>query len=310
MILTVTLNPAIDKTVKVSNFKLGEDFREEEINLSAGGKGLNVSRVIKTLGGQTIATGFLGGMAGNFIKTRLSQEKIRSAFSYISDETRTNLTIINPKNGQITRVLERGPLVKAKEIVDFKKKYSSLLPKCSYVIFSGSLPRGVSPSLYGELIKIANRKGIKTVLDTSGQPLLLGFKAIPFMLKPNLKEAEQILGDKLTTLSAIKKGLNYFLSKGIKIVVITLGKKGALGSDGKEIWRAIPPSVKPKNNVGCGDALIGGFLFSLSRGEDFKEAFHLGVASGTANTLSINPGVCRKEDIMKLSHRVKLEKLK
>jgi 1-phosphofructokinase family hexose kinase len=308
-ILMVTLNPAIDKTIKIKAFKVGEDFREKGINLSAGGKGINVSRIIKTLGGKTIATGLLGGMGGSFIEKQICKEEIKNDFSKISDETRTNLTIINPAKKEITRILERGPVISNNEIKAFKKKYYQLLRKSDYVIFSGSLPRGLNFAIYNELIRIVKKYGIKTVLDTSGRALLKGLKAKPDIIKPNLSEAEQIMKERLNSMSKVKNAVKYFLNKGIEKVIITMGNKGAVGSNGRETYLVIPPKINCKNNVGCGDALIGGFVFSLSIGKSFKDSLQLAVATGAANALNIKPGFCKKKDITNLVGKVKVKRI-
>lgn len=296
-ILTVTLNPAIDKTVRV------------KVTLSAGGKGLNVSRVIKTLGGKTIATGLIGGATGMFIKNKLNAEKIANDFFFVSGETRTNLTKINPKNGEITRVLEPGPVISKKEASDFRKKYCSLLAKSKYVVFTGSLPKGLKPGIYAELVKIAKNKNVATVLDTSKEALRLGIKSKPFILKPNLEELEEVIGRKLNSIAKIKEAIQTLHHKGTEIVIITMGEKGAVASNGKEILKTVLPKIKCINNVGSGDSFIGGFVYSYSKGKSFSESLKLAAACGSANALSINPGFCKKKDINKLLKKIKIERV-
>jgi 1-phosphofructokinase family hexose kinase len=308
-ILTITLNPAVDKTVKVSNFKIGKDFREESIFVSAGGKGINIARVLKYLDLPSIASGFLGGTNGAYIKQQLDKEGIKNDFCLIKGNTRTSLTIIDPSSNTITRVLERGPQITKKEQARFKRKFLNLLKICSYVIFSGRNIPGAPDSFYNELIKIAKRRDAVTVFDTSGKAFELGLRAKPFMIKPNLKEAEQVIGRELNSLLKIKEAVYYFHKYGIKIVTITMGSKGAIAFNGTQMLLAIPPRVKRKSPVGCGDAFIGGFITSLVRNKSFSECVKMAVACGAANALSINPGFIKPRVLKRILTRIKIRKI-
>ncbi|MCQ9205267.1 MAG: 1-phosphofructokinase family hexose kinase [Omnitrophica bacterium] len=309
-ILTVTLNPAIDKTVKVPNFKTGKDFREQNLSLSAGGKGINTSQVLKHLGVPTLATGFLGGGGGEYIKNQLNKEKIKYDFCAIGNNTRTSLTILDPRLNTITRLLERGPKITKKELNAFRRKFSSLLNNCRYVIISGRNAVGVTDSFYGELIAEAKKKNILTVFDTSGKPYELGLIQRPFMVKPNLKEAEQITGLKILTISEVKQAAFYFYKRGIQISAITLGSLGAIVFNGQEMLLAIPPKLKRKNPVGCGDSFIAGFIAWHWRKRSFRECVKMATICGAANALSLNPGFIKPGTIQKVSRQVKIKTLK
>ena len=306
-ILTVTLNPAIDKTVYVSDFRIGKDFREEKLYLSAGGKGLNASRVLKHLGHSSAATGFIGGESGLYIGRQLDKERIKHIFTPIRDNNRTSLTIIDSKTKRITRVLERGPGVNPKELKLFKKNFTALLAHASFVLLCGRNIPGVKNSIYAELITIAKKKRVKTALDTSGLALILGLKSKPFMIKPNLQEAEHVIRKKIKSFSDIKKALKHFHNLGIQIVAITMGSQGAVVSDKKEIILARPPKVVRKNPVGCGDAFLAGFVLSLVCKKSLREAVKLGVGCGAANAISINPGFIEKKDLGRLIKKVRLK---
>ena len=308
-ILTVTLNPAIDKTVKVENFKFGQDSYEDAIFLSAGGKGLNVSRVLKRLGIESIATGFVGGASGDYIKKQLNKEKIKHDFCHIKKDTRTSLTVIDSYSKKITRLLERGPLVRNIDCQRFKKKYISLIKKCDYVIFSGKSIPGAPGSFYAQLISQAKKRNKFTVLDTSGMPYKLGLKQKPFMVKPNLKEAEFLIDNRLDSLKKIKQAVCLFHRRGIKIVAITLGSKGAVISDANEILFAVPPKIKQKNPVGCGDAFIGGFIALYGRDKNLLQAARMAVACAAANALSFNPGFINLGTVKKIINQIKIRKL-
>lgn len=304
MVLTVTLNPAIDKIIWVKNFSIGKDFRADHISLSAGGKGLNVSRTLKSLGQKSNATGFLAGASGQWIASELHNEKINCDFLSVPGQTRTNLTILNSKTKEITRILESGPSVNFSDWKKFKSKFTALVKNCRYVIFSGSKAVGLHDSCYAELISIARRKGIKTVLDTSGKPLLLGLKAKPFMIKPNLEEAEFVTGHPLNSMEKIRRAIKYFHGFGIENVIISSGKKGAMASDGETILRAIAPKIPLKNNVGCGDALAGGFIYADACRYDFATSFRYSVACSCANLLSVQPGSLQRKDAERLLGKI------
>ncbi|MFH1767627.1 MAG: 1-phosphofructokinase family hexose kinase [Candidatus Omnitrophota bacterium] len=308
-ILTVTLNPAVDKTVNVDNFKTGRDFREQNISISAGGKGINVSRVLKHLGVLSLTSGFLGGSDGNYIKNQLDKEKIIHDFYPIKGNTRTSLTVIDPVANTITRILERGPAITKKDTAVFKKKFFGLIKNCRAVILSGRNIPGASDSFYRDLIRIAKRKNIISVFDTSGGPLEIGLEAKPFMIKPNLKESEQLLGRNLNSLTELKKALRYFTKCGITIAAITLGSKGAIVADGKQILQALPPKVRRKSPVGCGDAFIAGFIAAYLRNNPFSHCLKQAVACGTANVLSLNPGFIKPGTLKSIIRQVKIKEI-
>lgn len=307
LILTVTLNPAIDKIITLPKFKIGMDFRALNIILNAGGKGLNVSRALKNFGIQNVATGILAGSSGEFVSEKLRDEQIDQDFTKIKGETRTNLTIIAEYSRTITRILEQGPQIRSKDWSNFKKSFAGRLKGKKFVVFSGSNAAGLKDSSYRELIEIAHKKGVKAVVDTSGQALKEAIKAKPYSIKPNLEEAEFVLGKKLRSTEAIKEAIWGFHKLGVGVVVISQGHVGAMASDGKVIYRAIAPSVPIRNNVGCGDALIAGLLFGECHGWTFKRSFQWAVAAGSANALQLRPGDIDPRVIQRLLPQVKVE---
>ncbi|MBP7088476.1 MAG: 1-phosphofructokinase family hexose kinase [Candidatus Omnitrophica bacterium] len=308
-ILTVSLNPAVDKTVLVSNFQIGKDFREKSIFLSAGGKGVNVSRVLGRLGINNIACGLIGGSNGNYLKEQLTKEKIKHDFLTIKGNSRLSLTVIDPVTNVITRLLERGPEVSNYELNLFRKKFVSLLKNCRGVILSGRSIPGAPDSFYAELITIAKKKNIITVLDTSAKPYKLALLKRPFMIKPNLMEAEDLAAQKLNTLPKIKNFISSWHKKGIPVIALTLGSKGAIVSNQREMLLAQPPHVKRKNPVGCGDAFIAGFISAYLKNKNFSECVRLATSCGTANALSINPGFINLATLKKISAKVRLSNL-
>ncbi len=310
VVLTVTLNPAIDKALTVSNFKIGKDFREEAISTSAGGKGINISRVLNTLKIKNIATGFLGGPNGNYIKKHLLKNKIVYNFCNIENNSRTSYTIINPITEVTTRILERGPKITKKDLTNFKYIYLSLLKKSDYVIISGRNIPGAPDKFYSDLITYAKKRNKITILDTSGIPYKLALTHKPFMIKPNLNEAEQIIGKKLNSLQKKINTVNYFHSLGIKIVILTIGSKGAIASNGDEIIYALPPKTIQKNPVGCGDSFIGGFIAYYKNNKSFKDCVRMGIACGTANAQNVYPGLIKLSAVKKISTQIQIKNIK
>ena len=308
-VLTVTLNPAIDKTFAIPDYQNGHDHRVDAFSLSAGGKGVNVSRALKKLGVKTLATGFVGGLHGLNFKEMLVKECIPSDFLTVVGETRTSLTILDPKNNRSTRVLEKGPIIRPGASKAFKEKFISLVEKSSHVVFSGRNVYGVGDKIYFDLIKIAHRFGKFTILDTSSKPLLSGLKAKPFLVKPNREELETIMGKKMNSQRKIVKAIEFLLESGIQNVIVSIEGDGVIASNGRSTIWAKPPSVKPLNTVGCGDALIGGFIFAHKKKFSFDKCIKIAVATGTANTLSIQPGKFTNAKVVEMAKRVKIKEI-
>ncbi|MBU4332854.1 MAG: 1-phosphofructokinase family hexose kinase [Candidatus Omnitrophica bacterium] len=305
-VLTVTLNPVIDKAVIVPDFKVGRDFREESMSVSAGGKGINVSQVLSHIGVKNIATGFLGVIGGSYIKDELAKQKIENAFIMIDGIVRTSLTIIDTKNSKLTRILERGPKVKLSDINKFKGKYSALLNRVSVVVLSGRSIPGAYNSLYAQLIRMAKQKKVLTVFDTSGEPFPRGLKEKPFMIKPNVDEAEELLGRRIRSKKEICVALKEFKERGIELAVITDGSRGAYLYDKDRLIQATPPKINRKNPVGCGDAFIAGFVGLYIKNRPLEECVSWAVACGAANASSIDPGEVSKQTVLECFKQVKI----
>ena len=309
-VLTITVNPAIDKTAFIPRFCAGEDFYESSLTQSAGGKGINVSRVLHCLGQPVCACGFLGGTNGLYIREVLTRERIKHDFTSIRGKTRTSLTIIDPLNGAITRALERGPLVTRQEEKLFYAKFKKLLPASKCLVISGRNARGFDDDFYFDLIKIAKKKNVFTLLDASGPALVQGLKAGPDMITPNQQEVEYVMKQKINLeKKIIKKTLRELYGLAAGIVAFTAGSKGAFVYDGRQMLKALPPLLKRKNPVGCGDAFNAGFIFSYLRKKNLADCLGLGVACGSANALSLNPGFIRRCDAREIRQKIIIERL-
>jgi 1-phosphofructokinase family hexose kinase len=266
-ILTVTLNPALDRTVSVPSLIAGADLVTNVDWVIAGGKGINVARVFKRLGDKVLATGMLGGNTGRTITTFLQREKIPTSFFPVHATTRVHTTIREASTGRITRLLEQGSLITAKEFKQFKIHYDKLLKNAICVVLSGSLPLGLKSDSYCELIDMAHNRGIACALDTSGAALKNGLKARPEIIKPNYDELIELLGEKPGF--KVDKGTFDRLKKyNPRYALLTLGDKGAWISDFNQTLYAKQKSVKGKNHVGCGDAFLAGFISALLRDKD------------------------------------------
>jgi len=281
-ILTVTLNPALDRTLAVESLRCGADFPSGVDFVIAGGKGVNVARVLARIKHKVLATGLLGGNTGRTIASFLQRENIPASFATIAATTRVHTTIRETSHGRITRLLERGLPVTLNEFNKFKTHYQGLLKNASFVVFSGSLPPGLKNNSYRELIDMAHDRGIECALDTSGVPLRCGLQSAPEIIKPNYEELIALLGekpgfkvDKATSIRLQKYHLRYAL--------LTLGDKGAWVSDFQDTLHITHAPIKGKNHVGCGDAFLAGFVGAMMRSKDIKSCSCLAAACAAAN---------------------------
>lgn len=308
MFLTVTLNPALDKIITAEGFSVGKTLSTQSVRKIAGGKGINVARVIKLLGGEVTATGFLGGPSGEFMEKELRKEKLKTNFVRIKETTRNNTTVLDPLSGTETHLREPGPRISKKESDNFKKVFRKLIKKSRFLILSGSLPPGLRDNFYAELITEVREQGVKTILDTRGKALLKGIKACPFMIKPNRQEWEESIGKRLNSKKSLMESIKPLLRQGIETAIISLGKEGAIVADRQTVWQVFPPRIKAVNSVGSGDTLVAGFIYSLSQGDEIEGAIRLGVAAAAANALTPGAGFLRKKDIRELYPQVRIKK--
>jgi tagatose 6-phosphate kinase len=288
MIATVTLNPAIDVRYTLSQFQMGGVNRVSSIEKSAGGKGLNVTRVLSRLGQKVTCTGFLGGKSGEWIESELSHLKVHNSFVPIKGETRTCLAILS-KEGQ-TEILETGPFISSNELEIFDRTFSSILDTADFVVVSGSLPEGVPTDFYSELSKKANQKGVRLLLDTSGPGLVEGIAGKPFLIKPNKEEFARLIGRRFDSSDDMLRHAQAICHKGIHYVLLSLGEDGAYLVSEKRILRAKIPNVKAVNPVGSGDSMLAGFTYAYSHGFTIEEVLKWACACGMSNALMEKTG--------------------
>ncbi len=304
-ILTVTLNAAVDKTYTVPGFALDRVHRPTETRVTAGGKGINVARVYRTLGSPATAAGFLGGQTGQQIGRMLAAEGIAAAFVPVSDESRVCIAVKDPIAGTLTELNENGPRVTSLECATLLVRLRELLPGCAAVVLSGSLPPGTPEAFYRDIIRLAQDEyDVPAVLDASGEALVQGIEARPFLVKPNLNELAA-LG--IAPDAPVRAVQTLRERSGAQIALVTTGGQGAVLASAEGVWRAVPPPVRVLSAVGSGDSLAAAFLWSWLRGDSFPLALRLGVAAGTANAMSDCAGFLDSQAVFNLAGRIEVQ---
>lgn len=304
MVLTVTPNAALDKTYLLEHFAIGRVHRPRETRVVAGGKGVNVARVLQTLGGQATATGFLGGHVGQEIRQYLAAEGIRDAFLEVEGESRLCLAIMDTTARTQTEVNENGPEISPETVDRFLAKFPAMLDGVTWVALCGSLPPGVPPEFFRELIGIARARGVRSVLDTSGEALRLGLGARPDFIKPNAVEVTDLLGRDIETVGEAAEAGREILGMGIPLVAITLGRCGAVIVDQAGAWYAEPPEVEFRSAVGSGDAFVAGLITVLNEGRLPADALRYATAAGAANATTYGAGTVERHTVENIAPRV------
>ncbi len=312
MIVTVTLNAAIDRTLTVPNFQRGHRHRASQGLTLAGGKGINVARALKRLDIPVVATGLAGGRTGTRIVEELTGEAILNDFVRISDESRTSSAVVDPMTGTYTEINEWGPHVDREELDTLLEKLHYLSQGADAVVFAGSLPRGVEDDFYGEAIRDLNRRGVQTVLDSEGEPLRLGVEAEPFLVSPNQPEAESLVGQEFHDDEDFALGLDAIAERGARNVLLSQesGCFGLFRAERQTLrLHAVIPEVEPISAVGSGDVLLASFLVSRLAGRTHEEALRIAVAAGTAATLELGAGRFDPREAARLAPGVRVEEL-
>jgi len=282
MIATVTLNPAIDKSLTVPRFEVGKTNRGEVKRIDPSGKGINVANALKEFGLEVCALGFLAGSNGRAIFEALAARGIPADFCDVPGETRVNLKIHDPVYGTETELNEPGFLVFPQHLAAMRRKVEEYGSRCGLMIFSGSLPPGAPPETFAELMTIAKAHGAKCILDTAGPALDLGLKAKPLAIKPNRAEVEELLGCPLRTPRELGQAARRLLEMGAEKVVISMGADGAVAATGQELLLARPPAVPARSSVGAGDAMVAALAYGEVNHLSFRDSFRLAMAASAA----------------------------
>jgi len=308
MIYTITLNPALDRTIWVKAINPDDCNRIENEQLYAGGKGIDVSKVLTKFGIKNKALGFVGGFAGEELEGLLINEGIACDFVRIAGRTRTNI-IVNDMSAETQTLFNaRGPTITAYELMQIIHKIENL-ENASYVVISGSLPLGVNPEIYRKIIEIVKSKGAKVILDTDGEALTVGVQGHPNIIKPNIHELSRLAGRPLERLDSIIQAARDIRGLGIEIVLVSMGGRGILMVCDNGQYLVRPPEVEVKNKIGAGDSAVAGFAYGLTTGKDLSESLIYAVAAGTATILQSGTALCNVEDFNNLRAKLIVEKL-
>lgn len=308
MITTVTLNVAVDKAYVIDEFKKGQVMRVLRCSNTAGGKGLNVAKVIKQCGEEVQATGFVGGHAGAYVEELLAGTQVEARFVHVKGETRSCINVL-AADGSSTEFLEPGEPVSQIEERNFLQDFDGIIKDSSVVTISGSVPKGIQTDIYGKLIRKIKAMGKKVILDTSGKLLEEGIKSCPTMIKPNDDEIQALLGVPVTNRKEIIAGAKKLHGMGIPYVVVSLGADGAMVACEEGVFHGKPPEIQVVNTVGCGDSMTAAFAVGFARGYSIEETLRYGISVSAANALTMETGNFLPEDQKRIYPQVVVEKV-
>ena len=309
MIYTLTLNPAVDRELTVPAMEFDSVLRASESRVDFGGKGFNVSRLLREMGAASTAVGFLGGRAGELLQDGLQSLGIGTDFVWVPGETRTNVSIVTASHNHYIKVNEKGPLVDADKQKELLDKIDALARPGDWWVLAGSLPPGVPESYYARIVNILNKHGAQAILDTSGDSLRLGCAEKPYLVKPNAEEAHVLTGLSMETPTEIAIAAAEICGMGARNVIVSMGKAGALLHTADETWLTHTPKIKEMNPIGAGDSMVGGLVWALTQQIPLKEALGWGVASGAATASLPGTEVGSRPLIEELFAQVRYERL-
>jgi 6-phosphofructokinase 2 len=308
MIYTATLNPALDRAITVERLLEEDTTRVLSETHYAAGKGIDVSRVIRELGGHTVALGLVGGYDGLQLEGLLINAGVMTDFTKISCETRTNIILKESAPERQFVISAAGPEIQASEIGQFYQHVLGI-KNMDYLVLSGSLPRGVTPNLYGQLILAGRNKGAFILLDADGRALKEAIESRPTCIKPNRFELSRLIGRTLETQTEVLAACEEVHERGIPYILVSLGKEGMILSTKKEKIKGMAPPISVDSAVGAGDSAVGGFVLGHSQGKDLVDCLRLACAAGTASAQTPGTELCHRVDVEKLLSRVQISNL-
>ena len=312
MIITVTLNAAIDRTVAVPNFRLGHRHRAVESRTVAGGKGINIARALSLLGRPVIATGFAGGPTGTRVLEQLRNEAVLTDFTRIAGETRTNMAVIDPTSGEQTEINERGPAVSPEEVERFVERLRYLAQGAKLCVLAGTLPPGAGDDLYARLVKELRERGVTVVLDAEGEAMTAGLRAGASVVTPNEREAEELVGQEFTDRSDLPHALSELVRLGAVEAAITRpdGCVAAVGEGSERRFVEVRTEpLEPVSTVGSGDAFLAGYVAARYDGASPGDCLAYGVACGAESTQHFGAGKIDRGQVERLLGEVHLHDL-
>ena len=305
MILVLSLNSALDKTYLVRSLALGRMNRPERELALAGGKGVNVARVLKRLGQPVKLIACVAGRTGERIREKVEEERIPAEWIEVRGESRECLAFIDGK-GDPTELNEAGPVFDASDVARVRGTVAASLSRAKVLVCSGSLPPGVPVDFYAELIREARRRGVETVLDTSGPALRAGLRAGPALAKPNEEELRSVSSER-----SAEKAVDVLIRSGARMAVVTRGRRGFVAGFEKDgpRWQVVPPALKAMSAIGCGDTLLAGILRGMQEGWEVERTLREAAALAAANALVLGAGIYRDKDVGRLKGRIRIRRL-
>ncbi|MFM0818135.1 tagatose-6-phosphate kinase [Streptococcus suis] len=310
MILTITLNPSVDIAYHLDTFHLDTVNRVEKVQKTAGGKGLNVTRVLKQIGEDIVATGFIGGEIGSYIKKQLTRNDIKNSFVEIGSETRNCIAVLH--DGKQTEILEQGPTIQEHEALNFIEHLEIILNNVDVVVISGSLPKGLASNYYVEIVELCKKRGVAVVLDCSGEALknVLESQQKPTVIKPNTEELSQLIGKEVTDdIQELKSVLSGQLFQGIDWIVVSLGAQGAFAKHNDKFYRVRIPKIKVVNPVGSGDSTVAGIAAGLVHALPEAELLKNANVLGMLNAQEEQTGYVNLENAESLYSQIEVEEV-
>jgi len=307
MIKTLTLNPALDKTIIVESFRLNQLNRIKKIHKDAGGKGINVSKMLNNLEQQNTAAGFLGGAAGDYIKAEVEKLGIKTDFITTAEETRTNTKMVDPINNTFTDLNESGAKITEANIKKLKEKLFSDLKTDDILVLAGSVPAGVGNDIYFKLIEAAAEKGIKTILDADGPLFREGIKAAPTLIKPNEHELGLHFEEEFKDLKTMISKAESLLETGIEMIMLSLGKEGAVFITAADKYKIEPLKLNVKSTVGAGDAMVAGLAYGLENNFSLEEMLKTAAACSSATLIREGTEMGSRKDVEVLKKEIKVK---
>lgn len=312
MIITVTLNPAMDKTMILDGIEIGEVNRADSVRNDVGGKGINVSKVLKAFGTDSVATGFLGGILEDLFHKELKKLEIEDRFISVEGNTRTNIKLVDRKNSTNTDINEPGPLISNSELEKFLRVFNDAVHEGDLVVLSGGIPQNIPSDIYGTLTRKAKEKGAKVVVDADGEALSHALKEIPYMIKPNEKELAAFLGKEVLSEQEIIEQAKAFVKKGIHKVLVSRGEKGSVFVTENTVHIGRGIKVEVKSTVGAGDSMVAALVYAEVRKLDEYETLVIAQATGAAAVTTEGTEACTREEMEKYLTiaREKIEEVK
>lgn len=295
--ITVTLNPSIDRTIVVPALVPFALNRVEQARLDPGGKGINVARVLKSFGAETVVTGFLAGGTGRQLRSFLKGAGLPSDLLDIPGETRTNIKIFDKSARRTTEINENGCTVSPADLARFLQKFRVLCTGTDVAVLSGSLPPGVPDDTYATLIRLAKEAGVRTILDADGEALRFGIESLPTAVKPNIHELETLTGRPLSTPEEVLAAARSLIRRGIGIVIVSMGPDGAVVADAREAYRVESWNIPVKSATGAGDSMVGALADALLRGASLADIARVTTAAGTITASKPGTQLCEKDEV-------------